>query len=221
MPKIDERLLKRLEDLVQEGERIKAAGKASLRAKEHRGPVNNESAHTWATSVLAILEKAFGSTSVHCTKFDQHCQRYWCLNDLECALGVLRAARNDFKHDMLFDMRTRIEAEVFDDFLEQAEYLLSQGYHAPAAVIAGAVLEDGLRKLCVKNGISLPQKPKLDTMNAELAKAGVYKKLAQKRVTANADLRNKAAHGKWDEFSEQDVKEMISSVRTFMEQYFS
>ena len=77
-----------------------------------------------------------------------------------------------------------IEAEVFDDFLEQAEHLLSQGYFTASTVIAGSVLEDNLRKFCVKNGISLSAKPKLDTMNADLAKAGVYNLLKQKQITA-------------------------------------
>ena len=40
-------------------------------------------------------------------------------------------------------------------------------------------------------------KPKLGTMNAGLAKQGVYNKLTQKRITALADIRNKAAHGEW------------------------
>ena len=56
-------------------------------------------------------------------------------------------------------------------------------------MIAGCVLEDGLRKLCQKNGITLPEKPKLDKMNADLAKAGVLSKLVQKRITALADLK--------------------------------
>ena len=55
-------------------------------------------------------------------------------------------------------------------------------------------------------------------MNADLAKAGVYDKLIQKRITALADLRNKAAHGEWSQFIEQDVVEMIQSVRRIMEE---
>src|SRR5437867_5403331 len=71
----------------------------------------------------------------------------------------------------LFDTRKRIQAEVFDDFLEQAEHFLKDGYFQVAAVIAGAVLEDGLRKLCARQHITLPAQPKLDWMNAELAKS--------------------------------------------------
>jgi hypothetical protein len=58
-------------------------------------------------------------------------------------------------------------------------------------------------------------------MNAELARAGVYNKLVQKRITTIADLRNKAAHGEWTAFGEEDVKEMVSAVRRFMEEFLA
>jgi hypothetical protein len=99
--------------------------------------------------------------------------------------------------------------------------LLQSGYYHPAAVVAGAVLEDGLRKLCDRNGIALSDKSKLETMNAELARAGVYNKLAQKQVTAWADLRNSAAHGKLQDFTKDDVTGMLRDVRTFMAQHFN
>ena len=73
--------------------------------------------------------------------------------------------------------------------------MLDSGYYQPAAVIIGSVLEDGLRKLCARQEIELSPRPKLDTMNAALAKSGAYNKLTQKRVTALADIRNRAAHG--------------------------
>jgi len=65
--------------------------------------------------------------------------------------------------------------------------------------------------------VNLPAKPKLDTMNADLTKTGLYDKMVQKKVTFLADLRNKAAHGKWDEFNKEDSEEMIKAVRRFVE----
>jgi hypothetical protein len=97
---------------------------------------------------------------------------------------------------------------VFSDFLEMAEYLLDQGYKGPSAVIGGSVLEEDLRKLCDRFGISIlqNQKPKkADTLNGELANAGICSKLDQKSVTAWLDLRNKAAHGKYTEYTEEQV----------------
>ena len=52
-------------------------------------------------------------------------------------------------------------------------------------------------------------------MNENLAKAGVYNKLVQKQVTAMADIRNNADHGKFEEFDLEDVKDMIKWVKRF------
>jgi hypothetical protein len=51
-----------------------------------------------------------------------------------------------------------------------AEHFLESGYKDPTAVMTGGVLEEHLRKLCGKHGVALPPKPKLDTMNAALAR---------------------------------------------------
>lgn len=178
----------------------------------------------WHSSSLHILAKSFGKNSDQYERFKELFTKLpngdsGFIYYKEC-LSILKAAKDDYENGYLFDTRALIEAEVFDDFLEQAEHLLNQGYFTAAAVIAGSVLEDSLRKLCTKHGIALPAKPKLDTMNADLAKAGVYNLLKQKQITALADLRNKAAHGKGG-FTKEDVEDMIRNVRRFMEDYFS
>ena len=58
-------------------------------------------------------------------------------------------------------------------------------------------------------------------MNAELAKAGIYNKMVQKRITAIADVRNNAAHGNWKEFDRGDVEETIEWVAKFIETHQS
>jgi hypothetical protein len=84
-------------------------------------------------------------------------------------------------------------------------------------VLVGSVLEDHMRKLCAKHpSIVLPSKPKLDLMNAELAKAKEYSGLEHKRVTVWAEIRNKAAHGKVTEFKEADVEAMLRDVPRFL-----
>lgn len=133
--------------------------------------------------------------------------------------GVLEAAQRDFEAGLLFDMRALITAEVLGDFIEQSEVLLASGYHVPAASLAGAVLEDTLRKLCDKHDITVPASTKIDKLNADLARAGVYDKLVQKRIIAIADVRNKADHGHFDQFTKTDVEDMVKWVRSFCADY--
>jgi hypothetical protein len=183
--------------------------------------VKEDYSFQWGTSCLNIFEKAFGKDSPHYINFNNLFPKFLHLIYVSKALGVLRAAKDDYEQELLFDTRTLVEAEVFADFLQQAEHLLSSGYHQPAAIIAGCVLEDGLRKLCLRNRIPINDKIKLDTMNAELTKNGIYALLQQKQITVLADLRNKAAHGKWNEFDKQDVENMLKITQEFMAKYFS
>jgi hypothetical protein len=53
-------------------------------------------------------------------------------------------------------------------------------------------------------------------MNADLAKAGAYNSLAQKRITAIAAIRNSAAHGKSADFAKDDVVAMLRDVERFL-----
>ncbi|HVN15695.1 MAG TPA: DUF4145 domain-containing protein [Anaerolineales bacterium] len=132
--------------------------------------------------------------------------------------AVFAAAMEDYKSGFLISVRNLVQAEVFDSELEQAEELLSNGYKLASAVVTGVVLETALRDLCSREGLA---HSKLDKMNADLAKAGIYNKLQQKRITALADIRNSAAHGKPEEFSEADVANMIRDVEQFLATYLA
>ena len=57
---------------------------------------------------------------------------------------------------------------------------------------------------------------KADTMNAELSATSAYSKLDQKQVTSWLDLRNKAAHGKYTEYSKAQVVLMHQGILEFM-----
>jgi len=183
--------------------------------------VNSELAHEWGTSSLNLLARVFGDNGIHYRSFEALFPKFGDYSPVVKALSILRAAKADYEQGFLFDARVLIEAEVFDEFLDQAKHLLDVGYFQAAAVVIGSVLEDGLRKLCERHNIPLPTKPKLDAMNSDLTKQNVYNKLTQKRITWLADLRNRAAHGEWDTFTAEDVETMLRSVRQFMEIHFS
>ena len=133
--------------------------------------------------------------------------------------GILGTLRSDYEGHYLQAVHELIHADLFADFLDMAEHLLGEGYKDPAAVMAGGVLEEHLRKLCEKFTISITsggRPKKADRLNADLARAKVYSKLDQKSVTAWLDLRNKAAHGKYDEYTGDQVALMISGIRDFL-----
>jgi hypothetical protein len=134
--------------------------------------------------------------------------------------GILGALRADYKAGYLRSIEGLIHADLFADFLEMSEELLRNKYKDAAAVIAGSVLEEHLRKLAGQHGIAVERngRPlKAATVNDHLAAGSVYNKLAQKSVTAWLDLRNNAAHGHYGEYDGPQVEGMIRDVRGFME----
>lgn len=134
--------------------------------------------------------------------------------------GILSALRIAYDEEgYLATVVELIHADVFSDFVEMAEYLLSEGYKDPSAVIVGSVLEEHLRQLCAKNSIPIDMagKPKrAEQLNADLAGQAIYSKLDQKSITSWLDLRNKAAHGKYSEYSKDQVTLYLQGVRNFM-----
>jgi hypothetical protein len=117
-----------------------------------------------------------------------------------------------------------VHADLFADFLEMADHLLEQGYKVAAAVTAGAVLEEHLRKLCGLHSVAATfadasgktRPKKLDTMNADLAKVAAYGKIEQQSVTAWAAVRNAAAHGDNTSYDDKQVQHMIDGCRDFI-----
>lgn len=68
--------------------------------------------------------------------------------------GILKAIRADVAADRMESIYGRVSSEILSDLLTQADELINGGdFHLPAAVLAGAALEEHIRNLCVKSGI--------------------------------------------------------------------
>lgn len=170
----------------------------------------------WKVKAKSLLNKACGCESEHYKAFsnNENVGFYGTnLGTLECLKAIFLAAKEDYEGGYLRSMRSLIQAEIFDSELEQSKALYEAGYKSPAAIVTGVVLETALRELCDRLGI---EHGKLDKMNSDIAKAGIYNKLQQKRITALADIRNSAAHGKPEEFTDRDVEDMIRDVERFI-----
>jgi hypothetical protein len=221
---LEEKIIRRFEELTDKGEKVLDT-KYSVTIKTYPPSVRNyvdvELSNEWGMGCLNILSKATGNKSDYYQSFKELLSNLVSYSSIKKALGILKAAKDDYENGYLFDTRTLIEAEVFSDILEQAEELLKKGHYQASAVIAGCILEDGLRKLCDKNSVTFSKKPTIEPMNVELAKIGIYNQFIKDKVSSIGKLRNHAAHGEWNEFEKKDVEDMIRDVRRFMEDYFS
>jgi hypothetical protein len=124
------------------------------------------------------------------------------------------------EHSMEENFETAlIQAESQTCPLEGARSSLEQGCHHDAAILAGHVLKDTMRKLCQQNDVLLPRKATVETMNAELARKGIYDEVLQDRLHWMAELCEQARLGLWSEFSPADVESMLHQMREFVMQY--
>lgn|GEM_PF-144996 len=219
---VDERVLGRLEELRQMAGHL---ARTTHRESSWGDCVDVELYQEWGTSCLSLLQRVFGDDSPHYDSFrriygNNRAGVGWGFSQLR---GVLAAAIADYSGGYLRSLTSLVTAELFADFLEMAEYLLSEGYKDAAAVLIGGVLEEHLRKLSTANGIPLTvadqngkqQPKKAESLNSELAGQAVYSKLDQKSVTSWLDLRNKAAHGKFSEYELRQVQLMSQGVADF------
>jgi len=177
--------------------------------------VDAEQLLNWCVKTRNLISNACGRESEHYKSFvaaEEPSSFSGNYENLKSLRAVFTAAHEDFKGGYLISVRNLVQAEIADSELDQARELHKSGYISAAAVVAGVVLETTLRTLCDAQGLS---HGRLDKMNADLAKAGQYNSLMQKRVTALAAIRNSAAHGSTSDFTAADVFSMIADVERF------
>ena len=178
--------------------------------------VDSEVFLEWRVKVKNLMVKVCGNESEHYKEFikaEEGSSWSGSFSKFKSLKAVFLATKEDFEGGYLSSYKAIVQAEVFDTELEQAHELLSSGYYIAAAIIAGVVLETTLRELCDREGIAHAN---LDKMNSDLAKAGIFNKIVQKQITAHAGIRNSAAHGSNDEFSKQDVEQMLTAIEHFL-----
>jgi len=174
---------------------------------------------SWTVKAKHLLGAACGEDSAHCREFNQSDAMHRHFGPeyrVKLLMAVFAAARDDFDGGYVTTFRSIVEAELFSTELEQATELLDKRYKTAAAVIAGTVLETALRTLSDRNQIPLAM---IGKMNDDLARKGVYNALMHKRILSLAQVRNDAAHGNPNQFTDADVKTMIADVERFLAEH--
>jgi hypothetical protein len=204
----EERLKKRINDLIDLADRVYSTLKTST-GSFGTNSVDIEIFNEFKNASLSFILSVFGKDHPYYENFTNSVNRNtpW---ETKSGRGILSSIKTEIDEGWLISLKGILSAEIFTDFIEMAEHLLSENYKDPAAVMIGSVLEEHLKQLSIKNGIPTTTEKngkdvpkKTDLLNSELVKVHVYNKLDQKNVTAWLDLRNKAAHGHYTEYSKE------------------
>jgi len=207
----------RLDDLIGEGERqlerYKSAGSGMIE--------DSTSFSQWVTSSLNLLDKL----SISSNRFVKEFERWAtpCVGheiNIGAALGVLRSARVEYSLGLAVEYHLSVSAAVFEGILDEAEYLVGKGYYRAAAVLIGAALEEGLKTRARAIGLEIGPKDTLTPLITRLKSpdAQVLNEFEAKRLEALARMRNDAAHGGEFNYSLDQVEQVLTEVRTTLEQ---
>ena len=78
------------------------------------------------------------------------------------------------------------------------------------------MLEDGLRRLVLRSGVSLLSSDDISSLNNRLASKNAYSNLVRKQVDVWGAIRNAADHGNFAEVKAGDVRDMLEGVSRFL-----
>lgn len=177
---------------------------------------------SFRTGGLSFILHVYGDKHPYYLSFKKEVEDNYA-SEIEVGISIIHNIKSEIENGWLSSLKGIITSEIFSDFMEMAEHLIKQGYKDPAAVIIGSVLEEHLRQLCSANGIEITTTKgnktiplNADRLNSSLAKANIYSKFDLKTITAQFDIRNNAAHGKYDEYDVKQVELMYQNVLSFL-----
>ena len=142
-----------------------------------------ETFNKFRSASLSFLQNVYGQDHPYYKEFNTRCKDIVRWHSEE-GKGILLSVKDEIDNDWLFSLKSLVTSEIFSDFLEMANYLLTENYKDPAAVMIGSILEEHLRQLCLKNLIpvevvkhdkNIPKKA--EQLNTELAGKNIYNKL--------------------------------------------
>jgi hypothetical protein len=222
--KVDQDIIKQFDEVIAKGENLT---EKTISIETSKNNIDFGEFKTGAIHLMRYLgltddqerfEKREDNKNVHLRIF------------LAEGIGALKAIKDSYEKGFLSKLTEKIATDAASDYMGQAEQLLGEGQsgqydHVPAAVLAGAVLENNLRRLCQRQtppiDVDKPDgSPKtLDPLIADLQKANVYTKAKADQLRSWAKIRNSAAHGKFKEFNRDEVEAMIKGIKNFLADY--
>ena len=156
----------------------------------------------------ADWDKAFAATRSVLTLYDQ---------------GGLRSPRLAIAHEIEADILNIAEAQV-QAAEKNTETTQKQLRLAIAAFLAGAALEDALRRLCDARGIGYDsQQTSISRLQAMLyqprEQIEVISKSENDYISAWGKTRNNADHGRFNDITHTEVLTMVIGVRGFIDRH--
>ena len=178
----------------------------------------------WFSRIVALMDRITPQNSFYNKEAHHLIQRSnrqggIYTEDIHRLAGHLIFIRDAVKDELLLRIEEEIAATDFSEFLNHAKSYFEAQQKVQAAIIASAVLEDTIKKICIKYGIALQQK--LETLINALKSHSAINKTDAKRLKYYAEIRNSALHASWDEFDLAAIGDLISGTQQLIDQHLT
>ncbi|GAH89598.1 unnamed protein product, partial [marine sediment metagenome] len=120
-------LIQRVDQLLDLGRKVLA----TRQRDEDDEWIDSSKLKGFRSAVLSFIEMVYGPKHTHYTEFDNSVKGD-SPSAAKAGNAILEAIRDEIAGGWLFSVKGLVTAEIFADFLEMAEYLLSQDYKDPA-----------------------------------------------------------------------------------------
>ncbi|MGA2410704.1 MAG: hypothetical protein ABSG46_10000 [Candidatus Binataceae bacterium] len=172
----------------------------------------------WRIGCLVFLREALGSDSAYAREYEFSCDSPY-LSAAVRGRAILRAVREYIAFGRVARVEELVAAEIFNDLIAIAQRMFDRGHCAAAAVSAGAVVEDVMRRSARNRKI--PFREDLDdaaAINRKLWQGGAYPVAVSRRVDGWIKLA-RAGEAAEDACGAESVAAMLKGVRDFVSDY--
>ena len=170
----------------------------------------------WKLSSQNLLNKVYGDNSEQYISFSKVFSSYsgseksqFMKVNIAQALGILTSAKEEFDLGFTHSIVHLLSIKFFDSIFEQAKELLKKGYKDPAAILGRVIIENTLKGLCKINEIQFNEGDGAQSFNEKLKNNNVFNLHQFKLCRTYIETGNNAAHGDFDEYSQDDIKRMF------------
>jgi hypothetical protein len=181
---------------------------------------------TMITRAETVIDRYSDTSSVHRRAMndwlDENGRFDW--ETLPTFQGILRALRDDYQSGYAIRVEDLVHRDTFDNFIDMADYLVSEGYSDQGLITATGVLEQRLRSMAATHSVPI-KGPKgeyrpASAINQDLHSAGAYRGKAELHlVNAWLAMRNEPAHGNFDKVHMGQASKVIREIRDFLARY--
>ncbi|MCK9173794.1 MAG: hypothetical protein M0O96_00750 [Desulforhopalus sp.] len=159
--------------------------------------VNEAKFHEFRISALSWLSRVFGDDHITTSSFKNEVTHATASRTTR-GVGIIEAAKQQLQGDWLTTTRGEITLSLITAFMRRAKAQLAEGNCRAAVIFCGGVIDELLRRMSMKEGISLvndglsgrAHSKKPLQLAGDLYKKKIYDRTANKQITLWIGLFN-------------------------------